>query len=680
MKKAENAAPEICSKTEGNMTYTEAVKLALAGEERGFGYLYQNTFDSKFYLAKKYMGDDAAAQDVLQEAYIRAFRHLDTLKDPEKFSGWFGIIVANMARNELKKKNPLLFSDLNQGEEEEEVEFQIEDTDASRQPELAYTQEETAHLVRQMLDSLSEEQRLCILMYHFEGASIRDVALAAGCSENTVKSRLSYGRKNLKIRAQELEKKGCKLYSVSPIALLVLLLGEESTSNAVLAESWTVSRMISDRIFSSLSSQIPADIFRGNNAARHVVKNPAPGGFAKSVAAKKSGGSAVSKTIAAIRYTAAGKAAAAAAVAVLAGGIAFGVSQSRSNAANEQAVQTQLQTQEEIAANETDSGVPSGEETGGNAGQGAAAIEIDTTTDAGKALRAYSFILSNPVNYEFEEGDGETLGYEYAIIHLENSDTVPTLLIKKSMLSSYNSLDYVRVFKYDPERDTVMAPREKIISGTGGGGARSWMGQAEDGRGLILVEGSGGTGEGYSSRITVSGLQLNRQKEMEVSNFLTADFGIVDIEWSAVDDLSQVDKWSAWQPPESAQYAQDAESVITEDGDRIVLTGTVGVYSYNEVLSLQGTSDPNPGYSDTSQTFVLIVLDSSQDLTLVSGDRQSNWTGTASLIDVSDAGISDYAGQHITFSIDGGRTYWPSDTSLPLGEPSTSDVHVLSSN
>ncbi len=57
--------------------------------------------------------------------------------------------------------------------------------------------------------------------------SIKDIATVLGCSENTVKSRLNYGRKNIKAKAEELQKKGYKLYSYTPVALLTYLLMAE---------------------------------------------------------------------------------------------------------------------------------------------------------------------------------------------------------------------------------------------------------------------------------------------------------------------------------------------------------------------------------------------------------------------------------------------------------------------
>lgn len=229
------------------MDYKEAVALALAGEERGFGYLYANTQKSKFYLALQYMKDEAMAEDVLQEAYMKAFSNLDKLEQPEAFPAWLGRIVANTAKNMLAKKTPMYFADVEVDEEGQRR--PIEDEKVENQPEIAYTQKETQELVHELIDSLSDEQRFCVLMFHIEGASISEIAAAMDCSENTVKSRLNYGRKNLKAKAEELQKKGYKLYNVAPLPLLLLLLRSEEQAMAADGTLSAAGNRVADAVF-----------------------------------------------------------------------------------------------------------------------------------------------------------------------------------------------------------------------------------------------------------------------------------------------------------------------------------------------------------------------------------------------------------------------------------------------
>lgn len=308
------------------MTYTEAIDLARAGEERGYGFLYEKTYKSKYYLALQYMKNEEEAEDVLQEAYIKAFSKLDTLENPEAFSGWLGMIVANTAKNMLAKKRPLLFSDLAVDDEGEQFEYQIEDNDLEVQPELSYTRQETKELVHELIDSLSEEQRLCVLMFHIEGIPISEIARTMECSENTVKSRLNYGRKNLRMKAEDLQKKGYKLYSVAPLPLFLMLLRNEEKYLAAEGILSAAGKLVADQVFASLSSE------GATLATAEVAKETAKG--VSGEAAKTAGSAAKAKGAlgaagkAGIFHTTAGKAAAIVlGICVTGGATFFGVSQ-----------------------------------------------------------------------------------------------------------------------------------------------------------------------------------------------------------------------------------------------------------------------------------------------------------------------------------------------------------------
>ena len=209
---------------------SEAVSFAMNGDNDGYNYLYEKTWKNKYYVALKYMKNDEDAADVLQDAYMRAFQNLSMLNDPTKFEGWLGMIVANTAKNKLRAKNPVLFSEMDQDNGEGDiVEFQdlLVEERADFNPEERYSKVETAELVNELLGSLPEDQKICMIMFYLEGQSLEEIATALECSKNTVASRLNYGRKKIKAKGEELEKRGYKLYGVSPIVLLVLLLRAE---------------------------------------------------------------------------------------------------------------------------------------------------------------------------------------------------------------------------------------------------------------------------------------------------------------------------------------------------------------------------------------------------------------------------------------------------------------------
>lgn len=320
------------------MDYKKAVEAALKGNESAFSALYESTQRDMYYIALKYMKNEEDAMDVLQDSYIKAWQSLATLKDPASFRAWFGRIVANTAKNALAKKRPMLFSQL-EGENDEGEQFalDIEDEKSEFQPERSYTQKETQELVHELIDSLSDEQRLCILMYHLDDQSIKDIAETFGISENTVKSRLLYGRKAIKAKAEELQKKGYQLYTVAPVVFFLYLLDSEKASTVFAATANAVMQAQKTGILESAKASGNGAGAAESSAADHgtetVSHSGSSGSASRSGRSTSSSGNTGRTAVSASRkvgqtaakqafiHTAAGKAAAVAvAVAVIGGG------------------------------------------------------------------------------------------------------------------------------------------------------------------------------------------------------------------------------------------------------------------------------------------------------------------------------------------------------------------------
>ena len=320
------------------MDYKKAVEAALKGNESAFSALYESTQRDMYYIALKYMKNEEDAMDVLQDSYIKAWQSLATLKDPASFRAWFGRIVANTAKNALAKKRPMLFSQL-EGENDEGEQFalDIEDEKSEFQPERSYTQKETQELVHELIDSLSDEQRLCILMYHLDDQSIKDIAETFGISENTVKSRLLYGRKAIKAKAEELQKKGYQLYTVAPVVFFLYLLDSEKASTVFAATANAVMQAQKTGILESAKASGNGAGAAESSAADHgtetVSHSGSSGSASRSGRSTSSSGNTGRTAVSAGRkvgqtaakqafiHTAAGKAAAVAvAVAVIGGG------------------------------------------------------------------------------------------------------------------------------------------------------------------------------------------------------------------------------------------------------------------------------------------------------------------------------------------------------------------------
>lgn len=207
-------------------SYTEAVQKAMKGDQEAYTYLYEKTYTKCFYLARKFLNSEHTAQDIVQDAYVKAFKSLDTLEDPEKFQSWIGTIVSNLSKNELKRRKVTLFSET-ENEDGQDISDTFVDDRVSVQPEVVMDQNETTRLMKEIIDTLTDEQRICVTMFYMEQMSVKEMASVLEVSENTVKSRLNYGRQKIKDKVLDLEKKGTKLYGLAPIPFFLLLLKED---------------------------------------------------------------------------------------------------------------------------------------------------------------------------------------------------------------------------------------------------------------------------------------------------------------------------------------------------------------------------------------------------------------------------------------------------------------------
>ena len=204
------------------MDYKTAVQEAINGDSDSFLYLYTTTYTRMYHKAMLYVKNKTDAEDILQDSYIKAASNLHTLSDPDKFPAWLSEIVVNTSKNYLKtqKRKPLTFFGLyNNSEENENVEWNVSDEDNLFQPEEAYSEKEIKIILKELIDSLSDEQRVCILLHHFEEQTVTEIASAMRCSVGTVKSRLYYGRKALRKKVEAMEKKGYKFYGAAPISI-----------------------------------------------------------------------------------------------------------------------------------------------------------------------------------------------------------------------------------------------------------------------------------------------------------------------------------------------------------------------------------------------------------------------------------------------------------------------------
>ncbi|MDO4332503.1 MAG: sigma-70 family RNA polymerase sigma factor [Eubacteriales bacterium] len=213
--------------TEEQSSLLQAVHDFQQGKEKAFTEIYNRTNKYVYYTIYKSVKDAAIAEDVMQETYLEVYRSLSSLKSGEAVKSWIAKIAHHRIYQYLKKNPDQLLKE----EEQEAVFEQLEQTDEALMPEDVMDNRETQRLIGEIINSLSEEQRLSIVAFYFNQMSIKEIAEAYGIPENTVKSHLSRGKKKIKDGVLELEKKhGTKLYATGIAAILFFVLDKEASA------------------------------------------------------------------------------------------------------------------------------------------------------------------------------------------------------------------------------------------------------------------------------------------------------------------------------------------------------------------------------------------------------------------------------------------------------------------
>ncbi len=203
---------------------------AMAGDQAALADLYNRTSNAVYNSVRFMVKDEDAVLDILQDTYIKAFSSLDQLEEAGKFEPWVKRIAHNKAIDFLRKKKMIMFSDMVPEDSEETLDF--EDDRVENMPEMVIDRQETTRLIKQILDSLPEDQRAVISLFYYDELSVKEIASELGIPEATVKSRLQYGRRKIETQVRELEKKGTKLYSMAPLPFFLALLREAATVDA----------------------------------------------------------------------------------------------------------------------------------------------------------------------------------------------------------------------------------------------------------------------------------------------------------------------------------------------------------------------------------------------------------------------------------------------------------------
>lgn len=162
------------------------IKKVCNGDTDAFRYFVSKYKDMAYTIAFSISKNEFAAQEIAQEAFVKAFKNLASFSQKSSFSTWFYRIVVNegLLRLKKEKKEPVIYTDVIE-------EIPDEESLAS------FSKEEKSIMISEALTKLPANESLVLRLYYLQGESIKEVCEITGWSESNTKVMLHRARKNM---------------------------------------------------------------------------------------------------------------------------------------------------------------------------------------------------------------------------------------------------------------------------------------------------------------------------------------------------------------------------------------------------------------------------------------------------------------------------------------------------
>ena len=175
---------------------------ASAQPKRDFDALVKRYHRQAYNIAYRLTGNNADAEDLTQEAFVRAFRFFDNYRRDLPFENWLFRIISNLFVDNLRRKPKARIHSLDApvgGDNGDNNAF-FEIPDVRENPERVVLHEELDETIQRALDSLPPDFRMTVVLADIEAMSYEEISEAMHCSLGTVRSRLHRGRKLLRAK------------------------------------------------------------------------------------------------------------------------------------------------------------------------------------------------------------------------------------------------------------------------------------------------------------------------------------------------------------------------------------------------------------------------------------------------------------------------------------------------
>jgi RNA polymerase sigma-70 factor, ECF subfamily len=187
------------NKAAGMASDMDIIRRVLAGDTASFELIMRRYNRRLYRIARSVLRNDADAEDVVQDAYIRAYEHLSGFEGKGAFSGWLSKIALNEALGRLRgadaARNHISFDD---PEESEEANYMSNLISSLPSPEQNAARGEVRRLLETAIDALPDAYRMTFIMCGVEEMSVAETADCLDVEPATVKTRYHRARNILR--------------------------------------------------------------------------------------------------------------------------------------------------------------------------------------------------------------------------------------------------------------------------------------------------------------------------------------------------------------------------------------------------------------------------------------------------------------------------------------------------
>lgn len=195
---AEIAAAVPVGPSPEKLAFLQVLQRAKEGDLKAFEEIYQLYHRRIYNAVYGMLGDPDDAQDVTQDVFMRLYDALPTLRADEAFSTYLYRIALNLCRDRARRKKRVRFQSMDTPRADDEGDVEpMEFPDQGKLPEDTLTSDELQQRVREAVLGLSGDHKAVIVMHHFQGMEVNDIAQILKVPTGTVKSRLARGRDQL---------------------------------------------------------------------------------------------------------------------------------------------------------------------------------------------------------------------------------------------------------------------------------------------------------------------------------------------------------------------------------------------------------------------------------------------------------------------------------------------------